>query len=89
MATYFVEVKDSSCYVVNAATPEQARQQAWEWFIEREPAFEVREVNPSCSNCVHDDPTAPNSFASCNCCDNKDLFWPTDEVIDQGVLVGT
>ena len=44
MAKYSIVVSDHAWYPeIEAESKEQAKQIAWEWFIQREPDFEVEE----------------------------------------------
>lgn len=43
MAKWDVEISDSAWYPeIEAETAKQAKQIAWEWFIQREPTFIVK-----------------------------------------------
>ena len=43
MAKYSVIVSDSAWYPIEAENEEEAIRQAWEWFIQRTPNFDVEE----------------------------------------------
>ena len=44
MAKYSVIVSDSAWYPIEAENEEEAKRIAHEWFIQREPTFDVEEV---------------------------------------------
>lgn len=75
MAFYSVEVSDTAFYpVIQADSPKQAKQIAWEWFNERNPAFEIKVLN--CSDCIHNGDLTLDDVAACNCCEKYSFFEP-------------
>lgn len=53
MKKYSVVVSDSAWYPeIEAENKEQAKQMAWEWFIQREPDFEVEEFDENEEVCT-------------------------------------
>ena len=70
---YEVRVKDDAFYpVIEAETEEQAKQIAWEWFIEREPFFYARKL--TCNDCLNVDQDMPDKVSACTCCENYNMF---------------
>jgi hypothetical protein len=77
MSLYYVEVKDEACYpCITAETEEQAKQIAWEWFIEREPFFTVRKM--TCDMCYNVDQDTPDKVSACACCEDYNFFEERD-----------
>ena len=50
MAKYSVIVSDRAWYPIEAESKEEAIQIAWGWFVEREPIFDVEEVEDNEEN---------------------------------------
>ena len=80
MGFYSVEIWDKTFYpCIEADSPEQAEMIAEEWFYERHPATNVRQIQPSCDKCYHSrHEESMGSVSACNCCEDFSFFEPND-----------
>ena len=70
---YAVKISDSAYYpFITAENEEEAKQKAWEWFIEREPTFEVKKI--SCSICHNFIQDTMDKVSACACCEDYNFF---------------
>ena len=78
MAFYSVEVWDKAFYpCIEADSPEEAERIAEEWFIDRCPATNVQQIQPSCDKCYHfQQEEVMDGASACSCCEDFSFYEP-------------
>ena len=74
MPKYLVEVRLKCTYEIDADTPQEANEKAWDWFSECEPDFYP--VRIDCGTCAHrDEETGECPFPATCGAENNFQLW--------------